>query len=60
MGYEMKRFQCDNGRGEYDNKTCRYVVAARGTTYEPCPSSAHHKNGAAESMIRTITERPGQ
>jgi len=43
MGYEIKRFRCDNGRGEYDNKTFRSVLTARGTTYEPCPPYAHHK-----------------
>jgi len=48
MGYEIKRFWCDNGRGEYDNKTFRYVLAARSTTYEPRPPYAHHKNGVAE------------
>jgi hypothetical protein len=57
MGYEIKRFRCDTGRGEYDNKTFRYVLAARGTTYEPCPPYARHKNGVAERMIRTITEK---
>jgi hypothetical protein len=57
LRYEIKRFRCDNGRGEYDNKTFRYVLAARGTTYEPCPPYAHHRNGVAERMIRTITEK---
>jgi len=57
MGYEIMRFRCDNGWGEYDNKTFRYVLVARGTTYEPCPPYAHHKNGVAERMIRTITEK---
>jgi len=57
MGYEIKRFRCDNGRGEYDNNTFRYVLAARGTTYEPCPPYTHHKNGVAERMIHTITEK---
>jgi len=57
MGYEIKPFRCDNGRGEYDNKTFRYLLAARGTTYEPCPPYAHHKNLVAEGMIRTITEQ---
>jgi len=56
MGYEIKQFRCDNGQGEYDNKTFRYVLAARGTAYEPAPPYAHHKNGVAEPMIRTITE----
>jgi len=57
MRYEIKLFRCDNGRGEYDNKTFRYVLAARATTHEPCPPYAHHKNGVAERMICTITEK---
>jgi hypothetical protein len=57
MGYELKRFRCDNGWVEYDNKTFRYVLAARGTTYEPCPPYSYHKNGVAERMIGTITEK---
>jgi hypothetical protein len=56
MGYEVKRFRCDNGRGEYDYKTFRLVLVARGTTYEPCPPYAHH-NGVAERIIRTIIEK---
>jgi len=55
MGYEVKRFRSDNSRGEYDNKTFRQVLVARGTTYEPCPPYAHHKNDVAERMIQTIT-----
>jgi len=57
MGYEVKQFWCDNGGGEYDNTTFRQVLAARGTTYEPCPPYAHHKNGVAKCMIQTITEK---
>jgi hypothetical protein len=57
MGYEVKRFQCDNGRGEYDNKTFQLVLAAHGTTYEPCPPYTHHKNGVSERMIQSITEK---
>jgi len=57
MGYEVKRFQRDNHRGEYDNKTFRLVLAARGTTYEPCPPYAQPRNGVAECMIQTITEK---
>jgi len=48
MRYEMKRFRHDNGRGEYDSKTFRYVLAACGTTYETCRAYAHHKNGVAK------------
>jgi hypothetical protein len=57
MGNEIKGFRCDNGREEYDNKTFRYVLAAHGTTHEPCPPYAQPKNGVAERMIRTITEK---
>jgi len=57
MGYEVKQFRCDNGRGEYDNKIFRPVLAARGTTYEPCSPYADHMNAVAECMIQTITEK---
>jgi hypothetical protein len=57
MGYEVKRFRCDNGRREYDNKTFRLALAARGTTYEPGPPYANHENGVAERMIQTLTEK---
>jgi len=57
MGYKIKPFRCDNGQGEYDNKTFQYVPAACGTTYEPCPAYAHHYNGVAKRMICTITEK---
>jgi hypothetical protein len=33
MGYEVKRFQCDNERREYDNKTFQYALASRSTSY---------------------------
>jgi len=56
-GYEVTQFRCDNGRREYDNKTIWLVLAPHGTTYEPCPPYAHHKNGVAEHKIRTITEK---
>jgi hypothetical protein len=55
--YQIKRFRYDNGRGEYDNKTFRSVLASSGTRYEPCPPYSHHKNGVAERMITTITDK---
>jgi hypothetical protein len=57
MGYEIELFQCDNGWGEYTNKTFRYVLVARGTTYTACPPYGHHMDSVAEQMIRTITEK---
>jgi hypothetical protein len=56
-GYKIKRFRCDNGRGEFDNKLFRILLASRGTALEFCPPYAHHKNGVAERMVRTITEK---
>ena len=55
--YRIRHFRCDNGRGEYDNKLFRMLLAASGTSFEPCPPHAHHKNGVAERMIGVITEK---
>jgi hypothetical protein len=55
--YKVKRFRCNNGRGEYNNMTCRQVLTAHGTTYEPCSHYANRKIGVAERMIPTITEK---
>jgi len=57
MGYGVKWFWCNNGRGEYDNKTFQLVLPAHGTTYEPCPPYDYHKNGVAERMIQTSAEK---
>jgi hypothetical protein len=48
MGYEIKQFHCNNGWGEYDNKTFWYVLTVCGTTYKPCPPYPHNKNSIAE------------
>ena len=32
-------------------------MAGAGTTYEPCPPYAHHKNGVAERIIGVIAEK---
>jgi len=56
-GYNIKRFRCDNGSGEYHNQLFQGLLAAGGTAHEFCPSCAHGKNGVTERMIRTITEK---
>jgi len=56
-GYNIKCFRCDNGTGEYDNKLFQGLLAACGTAHEFCSLYAHHENGVAGRMIRTITER---
>ena len=57
MGLEVKRFRCDNGHREYDNKTFRLMFTDRDTTYKPCPPYAHHENCIAQHMIQIITEK---
>jgi len=56
MGYKLKEFRCRIARGEYDNKTFQYILAAGGTTYKPCPPYAHHENSVAKHVVQTITE----
>jgi hypothetical protein len=56
-GYTIKRFRCDNGRGEYDNTLFRRILAGSGVSFEPSPPYTQHKNGVAERMIGTLTEK---
>jgi len=56
MHYQIKQFRCDNGQGERDNATCQYVLMTHGTTYDPHPAYAHHRNVVAEGKICTISE----
>jgi len=55
--YNIKHFQCANGRGEYDNKLFPVLLAARGTELGLCALYTHYKNGVVGRMICTITER---
>ena len=56
-GYDIKRFRCDNGRGEYNNRLFRGLLAARGISYEPSPPYTQHKNGLAERTIGVLTQK---
>jgi hypothetical protein len=56
-GYEIKRFRCDNGKGEYDNNLFRSILRLGGITFEPSPPYAQHKNGVSERTIGAITEK---
>jgi hypothetical protein len=54
QGYQMKRFRCDNGTGEYRNSMMTAALAREGIQFEPVPPYSQHKNGVAERMIRTL------
>jgi len=55
--YTIRRFRCDNGRGEYDNTFFRGILRVRGISFEPSPPYTQHKNGVSERMIRTISTK---
>jgi transposase InsO family protein len=56
-GFDIKRFRCDNGRGEYDNNLFRSILRINGILFEPSPPYAQHKNGISERTIGAITEK---
>ena len=45
MDYTIKQFTCNNERREYDVQLFRMLLAGSGTSFEPCPPNAYHKNG---------------
>jgi hypothetical protein len=56
-GFQIKRFRCDNGSGEYNNSLFLGILGESGITYEPSPPYTQHKNGVAERMIRTLNTK---
>jgi transposase InsO family protein len=56
-GYDIQRFRCDNGRGEYDNAFFRSILRISGISFEPSPPYSQHKNGVSERMIGVVTEK---
>jgi transposase InsO family protein len=56
-GFDVKRFRCDNGKGEYDNNLFRSILRINGISFEPSPPYAQHKNGISERTIGAITEK---
>jgi len=56
-GLHIKRFRCDNGKGEYDNHTFRDFLSQSGISYEPSAPYTQHQNGVSERKIRTLVEK---
>jgi transposase InsO family protein len=57
QGFKIKRFRCDNGKGEFSNDKFLQILAKDGISFEPSPPYTQHKNGVAERMIRTINTK---
>jgi hypothetical protein len=57
QGYWIKRFQCDNGHGEFNNKQFLDTLGTHGISDELAPPYTQHKNRTAEQMIRTINTK---
>ena len=56
-GYTIKRFRCDDGGGEYDNRLFCGILAAGGISFEPAPHYSQHKKGVAERTIGVLTRK---
>ena len=56
-GHLIRRFRCDNGRGEYDNRFFLEFLSAEGISYEPAAPYTQNQNGVSERKIRTIVEQ---
>ena len=54
FNYTIKRFRCDNRKGEYDNTLFKSILTAGGISFEPSPAYTQHKNGVSERMIQTL------
>jgi hypothetical protein len=55
--YSIKRFRCDNGHGEFNNKKFLDTLGTQSISYEPALPYTQHKNGTAKRMIRTINTK---
>jgi hypothetical protein len=53
----IRRFRCDNGKGEYNNYLFKDFLSANGITFEPSAPYTQNQNGVSERAIRTISEK---
>ena len=57
QGFRIRRFRCDNGRGEFNNEEFLDLLGQAGISYEPAPPYTQHKNGVAERMVQTVNTK---
>ena len=56
-GELIKRFCCDNRKGEYDNAVFQAILRENGISHEPSAPYTQNQNGVSERMNRTIMEK---
>lgn len=56
-GFRIKRFRCNNGTSEYNDKDFLQILSASGIAYEPSPPYTQYKNGVLERKIRTLNTK---
>ena len=47
-GHSLRRFRCDNGRGEYDNQFFTEFLKVEGISYEPTTPYTQNQNSVSE------------
>jgi hypothetical protein len=52
--HQIKRFRCDNAKGEYNNQYFTRYLADNGISYEPSTRYAQNQNGVSERTIGKI------
>jgi hypothetical protein len=57
QGYRIKRFRCDNGKGEYRNQTFLDELGKAGVCFKPSPPYTQYKNGVSERIIRSLDSK---
>ena len=55
--HQIKRFWCDNAKGEYNNQYFTRYLADNGISYEPSARYASNQNGVSERMIGKISAK---
>jgi hypothetical protein len=55
--HQIKRFQCNNAKGEYNNQYFTRYLADSGILYEPSTRYAPNQNGVSERTIGKISAR---
>lgn len=53
----IRRFRCDNGTGEYNNRLFTDFLSTDGISFEPSAPYTQNQNGVSERAIRTIVEK---